>query len=103
VKVLVTGCPIIFERYIDHMKFAAYMAVWFIIFFHILKVQFYHCTRIYGCVFCVLLFDLVNYVLLWLCLCILIVMYVPFCVFCFIVLFCLLFVCKCVLYCTVCV
>jgi hypothetical protein len=31
-------------------------------------------------------------------LCILIVMYVPFCVFCFIVLFCVLFVCKCVLY-----
>jgi hypothetical protein len=28
----------------------------------------------------------------------LIVMYVPFCVFCIIVLFCLLFVCKCVLY-----
>ena len=31
-------------------------------------------------------------------LCILIFMYVPFCVFCFIVLFCVLFVCKCVLY-----
>jgi hypothetical protein len=30
---------------------------------------------------------------------ILIVMYVPFCVFCLIVLFCVLFVCKCVLYC----
>jgi hypothetical protein len=29
---------------------------------------------------------------------ILIVMYVPFCVFCLIVLFCVLFVCKCVLY-----
>ena len=28
-------------------------------------------------------------------------MYVPFCVFRFIVLFCVLFVCKCVLYCTV--
>jgi len=26
-------------------------------------------------------------------------MYVPFCVFCSIVLFCVLFVCKCVLYC----
>jgi hypothetical protein len=33
-----------------------------------------------------------------LCLCILLVMYVLFCVFCFIVLFCVLFVCKCVLY-----
>jgi hypothetical protein len=32
-------------------------------------------------------------------LCILIVMYVPFWVFCFFVLFCVLFVCKCVLYC----
>ena len=31
-------------------------------------------------------------------LCILIVVYVPFCVFCFIVLFCVLFVRKCVLY-----
>ena len=39
------------------------------------------------------------YISLLLCLCILIVMYVPFCVFCFIVLFCVLFVCKCVLYC----
>jgi hypothetical protein len=28
---------------------------------------------------------------------ILIVMYVPFCIFCLIVLFCVLFVCKCVL------
>jgi len=35
---------------------------------------------------------------LLLCLCIVIVMYVPFCIFCFIVLFCVLFVCKCVLY-----
>ena len=34
-----------------------------------------------------------------LCLCILPVTYIPFCVFCFIVLFCVLFVCKCVLYC----
>jgi len=44
------------------------------------------------------LFNLVNYVFLLLCLCILIIMYVPFRVFCFIVLFCVLFVCKCVLY-----
>jgi hypothetical protein len=33
-----------------------------------------------------------------LCLCILIVMYVPFRVFCFIVLFCVLFVCKYVMH-----
>jgi len=38
------------------------------------------------------------YVYLLLRLCILTVMYVLFCVFCFIVLFCLLIVCKCALY-----
>jgi len=46
-----------------------------------------------------LLFNFVNYVFLLLCLCILIFMYVLFWVFCFIVLFCVLLVCKCVLYC----
>ena len=68
--------------------------------YHILSYYFvsifYHC--IYGCMFCMLLFNFVNYVFLLLCLCILIVMYVPFCVFCFVVLFYVLFVCKCVLY-----
>ena len=48
--------------------------------------------------FCMLLFGFVNNVFLLLCLCILIVMYVSFSVFCFIVLFYVLFVCKCVLY-----
>jgi len=48
--------------------------------------------------FCMFLFNLVNYVILLLCLCILIVMYVLLCVFSFNVLFCVLFVCKCVLY-----
>jgi len=43
-----------------------------------------------------LLFNFVNYVFLLLR--IIIVMYVPFWLFCFIVLFCVLFVCKCVLY-----
>jgi hypothetical protein len=45
-----------------------------------------------------LLFNCVNYVFLLLCICTLIVMYVIFCVFCIIALFCVLFVCKCVLY-----
>jgi hypothetical protein len=92
----------IIRIYIDHMQFAVCMAVWFITFFHILLVTF--CVIVYVVVFWVLLFDCVNYVLLLLCLCILIVIYVILCVFCFIVLFCVLFVCKCVLYCcTVCV
>jgi len=47
----------------------------------------------------VLLFNCVNCVFLLLCLYILTVMYVPFCVFCSSVLLCVLFVCKCVLYC----
>jgi hypothetical protein len=53
---------------------------------------------IYGCMFCMLLFNFVYHVILLSCLCILIVTYVLFWVFCFIVLFCVLFVCKCVLY-----
>ena len=43
-------------------------------------------------------FNFENYVFLLLCLYILIVMYALFCVFCFTVLICVLFVCKCVLY-----
>jgi hypothetical protein len=55
---------------------------------------------VYGCIFCMLLFNCVNYVFLFLlCLCILIVTYVIFCVFGLIVLFCVLLVCKRVLYC----
>jgi len=97
VKVSVTGCLNIIRRYTDHMKFAAYMAFPFIAFFHGLLVPYlYHC--IYGWMWCVLLFNFVSYVLSFLILHTLIFIYVPFCIVCFIVLFCVLFVCKCVLY-----
>jgi len=45
------------------------------------------------------LFYCYVYVFLLLCLCTLTVMYVPFCIFFFIVSSCVLFECKCVLYC----
>jgi hypothetical protein len=59
---------------------------------------FYHC--IHGCMFCILLFNLVNYIFLLLFLRILIFLYVLFCSVysVFILLFYVLFVCKCVLY-----
>jgi hypothetical protein len=87
----------IIRRYIDHMKFWCLRG--FVI-YHILSYSFgsifYHCIKY--CLFSMLLFNFVNYVILLLRLCVLIVMYVLFCIFCSIVLFCVLFVCKCVLY-----
>ena len=50
----------IIRGYIDHVNFAAVMAFWFIIFLHVLLVLFYHC--VYGCMFCILLFNSVSYV-----------------------------------------
>ena len=56
----------IIRRYIDRMKFAAYMAFSFIKLFRVL---------FYGCLFCMLFFNFVSYVFLLLCLCILIAIY----------------------------
>jgi len=97
VKVLVTGCLSLLE---DIQIIRSLLPMWLFrlsqssIFFWFHFVSLY----IWLYVLCGSVW-FVNCVFLLLCLCILIVMYVPFCVFCFIVLFCVLFVCKCVLYC----
>jgi hypothetical protein len=75
------------------------MAFSCIAFFYILLVTFLslYISNIVVC-FVYFCFNCVNYVFLLLWLCILIVMHVLFYVFCFIVFFCALFVCKCVIY-----
>ena len=64
--------PTIITRYKDQIKFATYMAVWFVTFRHILWFQLYR--SVYGCGFFMFLFNYVNCVVLLLCLCIPIVM-----------------------------
>jgi hypothetical protein len=93
----------IIRRYKDHMKFAAYMAFSFIVIFsYSFDSIFYHC--IYGCMFCMFLFNFINYVF-----CIFVFIYSYFYVYVFLLLcmccsmysvsgFYELFVCKCVLY-----
>jgi len=94
-KVLSKRLSFFIWRYIDHVKFAAYMGFSFITFFHVL---FGSIFLIIVYLFCMLLFRFYK-------LSIVIVMfiysycYVLFCVLCFIVLFCVLSLCKCVLYC----
>jgi hypothetical protein len=58
---------IIIRRYRGQMKFAAYMALSFITFFLFFWFYFVSYHYIFGCMFCMLLFNFVNYVILLSC------------------------------------
>jgi hypothetical protein len=88
----------IIRRYIDHMKFCCLYGFFFCLSHSFIFLCFHFVSLYIWSMFCMLLFHFLNYAPVLLRLCILIFMYVLFCVFCFIVLFCVLFVCKCVPY-----
>jgi len=91
---VVTGCLSLLE---DIQSTRSLLLIWLFRLSHSFIFLVLFCILLYTVV-CFVCLYFVNYVFLSLYLCILIVMYVQFWVFCFIVLFCVLFVCKCVLY-----
>jgi hypothetical protein len=92
----------IIRRYIDHMKFAAYMAFSFITFIRILLVPFFIIVSMVACSVCFGV-NIVNCVFLLLCLCIRIVMFMySYCRVCSVLFYCVvLCIVLCVnVYCT---